>query len=165
MKQPINNVQWIHRDELKPNHYNPNSVAPAELRLLKISIKEDGWTQPIVANPDKTIVDGFHRWTVSRHKEIFKLTNGLVPVVFVTPKDEASQMMAIVRHNRARGTHAVLKMADIVTSMIGEGLSMEEISERMQMETEEVVRLANRNGIPKTDIVKNKEWSNSWVPE
>jgi ParB-like chromosome segregation protein Spo0J len=165
VKQPVDNVQWVHRDELKPNHYNPNSVAPAELRLLKISIKEDGWTQPIVANPDKTIVDGFHRWTVSGHKEIFKLTNGFVPVVFVTPKDEASQMMATVRHNRARGTHAVLKMADIVTSMISEGISMEEIGERMQMETEEVVRLANRKGIPKTDIVKNKDWSNSWVPE
>lgn len=163
--QPIDAVVWIHRDELKPNHYNPNSVAPAELRLLKISILEDGWTQPIVANADKTIVDGFHRWSVSGHKDIFKLTGGLVPVVFVKPRDEASQMMATIRHNRARGTHAVLRMADIVESMIKGGLCMEEISERLQMETEEVVRLANRKGIPKTDIVTNKEWSKAWVPD
>ena len=69
MKQPIDKVQWIHRDKLKPNNYNPNMVAPPELRLLKISILEDGWTQPIVVNSDMTIVDGFHRWTLSKDKD------------------------------------------------------------------------------------------------
>lgn len=162
--QPINEVRWVHRDELKPNNYNPNAVAPPELRLLKISILEDGWTQPIVANEDGTIVDGFHRWTVSGSKELMKLTGGYVPVVYLTPKDTASKMMATIRHNRARGTHAVLRMADIVESMIKDGLCMEEICSRLQMESEEVVRLANRKGIPKTDIVQNAEWSKSWVP-
>ena len=90
MKQPLDNIQWINREELSPNGYNPNRVAPPELKLLKLSILEDGWTQPIVINPDKTIVDGFHRWTVSGHKEIFDLTGGLVPVVVISPKD-ASQ--------------------------------------------------------------------------
>lgn len=164
-QQPINRVQWVHRDELKPNNYNPNAVAPPELRLLKISILEDGWTQPIVCNEDNTIVDGFHRWTVSGSKELRKLTGGYVPVVYLGNKDTASKMMATIRHNRARGTHAVLRMADIVESMIKDGLCMEEICERLQMESEEVVRLANRKGIPKTDIVVKAEWSKSWVPE
>lgn len=164
-QQPINRVQWVHRDELKPNNYNPNAVAPPELRLLKISILEDGWTQPIVCNEDNTIVDGFHRWTVSGSKELRKLTGGMVPVVYLGNKDTASKMMATIRHNRARGTHAVLRMADIVESMIKDGLCMEEICERLQMESEEVIRLANRKGIPKTDIVVKAEWSKSWVPE
>lgn len=155
---------WVDRDSLRPNDYNPNAVAPPELRLLKISIIEDGWTQPIVCNPDNTIVDGFHRWTVSGSKEIRSLTGGKVPVVYVSPKDAASQKMSTIRHNRARGTHAVLKMADIVESMIQEKLSMEEICERLQMEKEEVVRLANRKGIPNTDIVRDADWSASWVP-
>jgi ParB-like chromosome segregation protein Spo0J len=165
IKQPVDTVVWVHRDELKPNNYNPNSVAPAELRLLKISIIEDGWTQPIVCNPDKTIVDGFHRWTVSASKDIYRLTGGLVPVVFISPQDVASQKMATIRHNRARGTHAVLAMAEIVESMLKDGLSAEEIETRLQMEREEVVRLANRKGIPKTDIVTNANWSPSWVPD
>lgn len=135
------------------------------MRLLEISILEDGWTQPIVANEDNTIVDGFHRWTVSGRKKIQNLTGGLVPVVFIKPRDESSQMMATIRHNRARGTHAVLKMADIVESMVHQGLCMEEICERLQMESEEVVRLSNRKGVPKTDIVTNAEWSKSWEPE
>jgi ParB-like chromosome segregation protein Spo0J len=155
----------LNRDELKPNDYNPNAVAPPELRLLKISILEDGWTQPIVCNPDNTIVDGFHRWTVAGGKEVAALTGGKVPVVYVTLKDGTHKKMSTIRHNRARGTHAVLKMADIVESMIKDGVCMEEICERMQMESEEVIRLANRKGIPKTEIVLNSNWSKSWVPK
>ena len=92
-KQPLDKITWVNRDTLKPNHYNPNKVAPPELKLLKISILEDGWTQPIVINPDNTIVDGFHRWTVSGHKEIYDLTDGKVPTVMVEPKDENQQQM------------------------------------------------------------------------
>lgn len=164
-KQPVGNVRWLHRDTLRANDYNPNSVAPPELVLLKISILEDGWTQPIVINPDNTIVDGFHRFTVSGHPEVYKLTGGYVPVVDIQPKDPASQKMATIRHNRARGTHAVLKMADIVFSMLEQGLPTEEICLRLQMEPEEVYRLANQKGIPKSDIVAKGGWSNAWTPE
>lgn len=160
--QPVNNVKWVHRDTLKPNNYNPNSVAPPEMKLLEISIIEDGWTQPIVINPDNEIVDGFHRWTVSGKPALMAVTNGLVPVVVTTPKDSAQQKMATIRHNRARGTHAVLNMADIVESMIKDGLSKEEIMHRLQMESEEVVRLAMRKGIPETDILQNANFSNAW---
>lgn len=163
--QPLNNIVWLHRDMLKPNHYNPNKVAPPELKLLKISINEDGWTQPIVINPDHTIVDGFHRWTVSGHKEIYALTDGLVPTVMITPKDANQQQMATIRHNRARGTHGVLEMSNIVTDMVKNGLSGEEIMKRLMMEKEEVTRLLFRAGIPKSDVFKDKEFSTSWTPE
>jgi ParB-like chromosome segregation protein Spo0J len=165
MNQPINNVKWVPRSELRPNDYNPNAVAPPEMRLLKISIMEDGWTQPIVLNPDGTIVDGFHRYTVAGDKEVSKLTMGMVPVVVIHPKDAHSQRMSTIRHNRARGTHAVLRMADIVEAMIHSGMSQEEICFRLQMEPEEVIRLASRKGIPKTEIVTNSKWSTAWVPE
>lgn len=164
-QHPVSNVQWIHRDELKPNHYNPNAVAPPELKLLEISIIEDGWTQPIVINPDNTIVDGFHRWTVSGKRRVFEMTAGFVPVVILNPKNDTHQQMSTIRHNRARGTHAVLKMADIVQNMINAGNSMQEICLRLQMEEEEVVRLANRKGIPKTDIIQDTEFSRAWTPE
>lgn len=162
--QPLNKIEWVHRDTLLPNNYNPNKVAPPELKLLKISILEDGWTQPIVINPDKTIVDGFHRWTVSGHKEIYELTDGLVPVVTVSPKDKAQQQMATIRHNRARGTHGVLEMSNIVKDMVEQGLSGEEIMKRLMMEKEEVVRLLARVGIPKSDIFKDKDFNKSWEP-
>ncbi len=163
-KQPINEVKWVNRDKLKPNNYNPNFVAPPELKLLKISILEDGWTQPIVITPNYEIIDGFHRWTVSDDKKLRELTDGKVPVVITKPRDKKSQQMATIRHNRARGTHAVLNMSDIVSEMVKDGTSMDEIGKRLQMEKEEVIRLANRNGIPKTDIV-DTEWSESWIPE
>jgi ParB-like chromosome segregation protein Spo0J len=163
-KQPLDNVVWLDREKLKPNNYNPNSVAPSELKLLKISIMEDGWTQPIVINPDHTIVDGFHRWTVSGHKEIYSLTGGKVPTVMITPKDNNQQQMATIRHNRARGTHSVLKMSDIVTEMVKNGLTGEEIMNRLMMEKEEVVRLLFRAGIPKSDVFKDKDFSKAWTP-
>ena len=162
--QPINAVQWVDRDRLKPNNYNPNKVAPAELKLLKISILENGWTQPIVANLEKEIVDGFHRWTVSGHDEIKELTNGLVPVVWLKKMDRTTTQMATIRHNRARGNHLVLNMAEIVKEMIEANCSIEEIMSRLQMEKEEVVRLANRVGIPQSDLIRDTEWSNAWIP-
>lgn len=118
-----------------------------------------------MANKDNVIVDGFHRWTVSADKEVYKLTDGMVPVVFISPTDEASRKMSTIRHNRARGTHGVLPMADIIESMFQEMKSMDEICERLQMESEEVIRLANRKGIPKTDIVRDSDWSKSWEPD
>lgn len=135
------------------------------MKLLKISILEDGWTQPIVADKDKVIVDGFHRWTVSKDPDVYALTNGMVPVVFIEPKDESSRRMTTIRMNRARGTHGVLPMADIIESMLKESKSMDEICDRLQMETEEVVRLANRKGIPKSEIITNADWSKSWEPD
>lgn len=163
--QPLNEIIWRDRDSLKPNNYNPNKVAPPELKLLKISILEDGWTQPIVINPDLTIVDGFHRWTVSGHKEIYQLTSGKVPTVMIKPKDQNQQQMATIRHNRARGTHGVLEMSNIVTDMVKDGLTGEEIMSRLMMEKEEVVRLLFRAGIPKSDVFKDKDFSKSWTPE
>ena len=163
--QPIDKVKWVHRDQLQPNHYNPNAVAPPELELLALSIEEDGWTQPIVINPNNTIVDGFHRWTVSGHLEVYRMTGGMVPVVVIDPQDMSSQMIATVRHNRARGIHGVLKMADIVEAMLRGGVPVSEICRRLQMETEEVYRLASRKGIPQTALIKNAAWSESWVPK
>jgi ParB-like chromosome segregation protein Spo0J len=163
--QPINGVKWIHRDQLKPNNYNPNKVAPPEMKLLKISILEDGWTQPIVVNDDLTIVDGFHRWTVSGHKEILNLTDGYVPVVILKPANANQRKMATIRHNRARGTHGVLQMSEILAEMVKEGITGDEIMERLQMEKEEVVRLLNRIGIPKLQVFKDIEFSKAWTPK
>ncbi|CAH1521306.1 IbrB-like domain-containing protein [Vibrio owensii] len=162
--QPISKVTWLPRDELKPNGYNPNKVAPPELELLKISILEDGWTQPIVINPDHEIVDGFHRWTISEDKDVSALTDGYVPTVMTEPSNGEHQMMSTIRHNRARGTHLVLNMAEIVQTMIEAGVPNSEIQARLKMEKEEVVRLALRVGVPHTEIVKNGEFSNAWEP-
>ena len=162
--QPLSEIIWRDRADLKPNNYNPNKVAPPELKLLKISILEDGWTQPIVINPDMTIVDGFHRWTVSGQPEVFALTSGMVPTVMVKPKNESDQQMATIRHNRARGTHGVLEMSNIVTDMVNKGLSGEEIMKRLMMEKEEVVRLLFRAGIPKSQVFTDLEFSQSWKP-
>lgn len=164
-EQPINSVRWVHRDTLHANDYNPNAVAPAELALLKRSIIEDGWTQPIVLHTDGTIVDGFHRWTVAGDVEVYQLTGGYVPVVVLCGKNAQDRRISTVRHNRARGSHAVLKMADIVENLLRNGTPLEEIQTRLGMEREEIIRLANRKGIPKTAIISGSTWSKAWTPE
>jgi len=163
-RQPLDDIVWRDRSELKPNNYNPNKVAPPEIELLKVSIIEDGWTQPIVINPDMEIVDGFHRWTVSGHKEIFDITGGKVPTVMTAPVDKHSQQMATIRHNRARGTHAVVNMSKIVSDLVLSGVCMEEIMLRLGMEREEVIRLTIHGGVPKSKIVQSNTYSQSWKP-
>lgn len=164
LNDPVSNVKWIHRDKLTPNNYNPNAVAPPELKLLAVSILEDGWTQPIVVLPlnDGTyqIVDGFHRWTLSGTEALSKY-GGMVPVVEVK-QDPVHQKMSTIRHNRARGTHGVLPMAKIVRSIIESGVSMEEMRIRLGMDKEEVERLNDRRGTPTRVADSSKGFSESW---
>ena len=88
-KHPISNIKWIKIDEVQANNYNPNAVAKNEMNLLYTSIKEDGYTQPIVTIFDKKInkyiiVDGFHRYTIMRmYKDIYESTDGHLPVVVI----------------------------------------------------------------------------------
>ena len=152
-KQPVNKVEWIDRNELNANDYNPNHVAPPELELLKTSIIEDGWTQPIVILSDKTIVDGFHRWTLSNDPEVSAMTDGKVPVVTVD-FDKDHRMMSTIRHNRARGTHAVLE----------DNLSDKEIMERLSMEEEELERLLDNSGMTIRGTKQIDGFGKSWVP-
>jgi ParB-like chromosome segregation protein Spo0J len=162
-KQPVSNVQWVHRDKLKPNHYNPNKVAPPELELLITSIVEDGFTQPIVVLPDFTIVDGFHRYTVSADPSLMMRYQGMVPVV-VVKLDPVHRMMSTIRHNRARGTHGIVPMADIVRTMKDEGVETEAIMSRLGMEDEEVDRLLDRAGMPEKVNRERQEFGKSWTP-
>ncbi|MFI1954818.1 ParB N-terminal domain-containing protein [Streptomyces xinghaiensis] len=150
-RQPVSSLVWMPRESLTANSWNPNKQAPPEHRLLKTSILENGWTQPIVARDqdDGTyeVVDGYHRWTVSADPEIAALSGGLVPVVVLPPTDPATARMATIRHNRARGTHHVLGMAEIVSDLLTLGISPEEISKRLEMDPEEVDRLADRGNM------------------
>lgn len=166
--QPVSNVQWLNRDELHANDYNPNRVPPTELKLLATSIFEDGWTQPIVARryvgAGLQIVDGFHRWTVSEQRAVHGMTGGLVPVVQLPDAlDRASQMMSTVRHNRARGTHYVVRMAEIVDELAnGLGVEPTEIMQRLGMEGEEVRRLLERGKM--TERHGQAVFGKGWVP-
>lgn len=164
-QQPINSVKWIHRDELVANDYNPNKVAPVELELLKTSIKLCGWTQPIVVRKNHTIVDGFHRWTVSGHDEIKEITDGYVPVVYLDEMvDKAQQMCATIIHNRARGNHGILPMTDIVRTMKEEHkYTDEQLIELLGMEQEEIDRLYDYR--PMTEKGSQEEFSKGWVPD
>ena len=160
---PIDNVQWIDRNLLNPNNYNPNHVAPLELELLKNSILSCGWTQPIVIRTSYEIVDGFHRWTVSGLPEIGGKTDFKVPCVILSDQaTKADQMAATITHNRARGSHHVLKMADIVQSLKDDhNLSDDWIMERLGMQKEEVSRLCDNTGSP--SIMGDDDFNNGWV--
>jgi len=161
-QQPVSNVVWRNRDELIPNHYNPNKVAPPEMELLKISILEDGWTQPIVILPDMHIVDGFHRYTVSDDPRLRERFGGMVPTVMVDI-DPVHKMMSTIRHNRARGTHGITPMASIVQEVL-QTVSKEEVQTRLGMEDEEVDRLVDRAGKPEAMARIQPGFNKAWVP-
>lgn len=162
--QPISKVEWVPRESLTANAYNPNKMPKQEMQLLKVSIMEDGWTQPIVARVDGEIVDGFHRWMTSADPEIAALTGGLVPVVRITEIDPARQRMATIRHNRARGEHYVLSMADIVAELVKElGVDPDSLRQRLGMEREEIIRMLDRGQMTKR--AGEAEYKPAWVPQ
>ena len=161
--QPMANVEWVDPNTLYANDFNPNRVHSLEMRLLKISLLEIGWTAPVIAKPDGEIVDGFHRWTVAKNEpEVREMTEEKIPVVRVDV-DRGTHILSTVRMNRARGSHHVVRMADLVAELAGIGMSDEEIAERAQMQEEEVFRLKQRGKM--TERAAREEFGDSWAPD
>jgi len=143
LTEPLSTLQWVDRDKLVPNGYNPNKVLSDNLELLTQSILTNGWTLPIVIAPDFTIIDGFHRWTVSGQEPLLSMLGGKVPVVVVAHKDESKNMYGTVTHNRARGTHQLGPMKSIIKTLLDKGKTVEEIGKELGMKSEEVFRLSD----------------------
>ena len=139
---PLSTLQWVDRNLLKANDYNPNKVSEDNLSLLVQSILVNGWTLPIVVKPDYTIIDGFHRWTVAGREPLKTMLGGKVPVVIVDHKDEADDVYGTITHNRARGTHLLEPMKAIVKRLLDDGKSIDEIGKQLGMKPEEVFRLS-----------------------
>jgi ParB-like chromosome segregation protein Spo0J len=164
-QQPIDNVMWMPIEKVQPNDYNPNSVANIEMGLLYKSIKHDGYTQPIVTIYDPEvdkyiIVDGFHRYfTAKNNPDILERNNGDVPIVVIN-KDINERMAATIRHNRARGSHSISGMSNIVFKMLDNGWRDDEICNHLGMQPDELLKLKHITGFSK--LFQDAEYQKSW---
>lgn len=140
---PLSSLQWVDREKLRANDYNPNKVSEDNLQLLIQSILTNGWTLPIVVRPDYTIIDGFHRWTVAGREPLRSKLGGKVPVVIVAHENEADDIAGTITHNRARGTHLLEPMKAIVKKLLDEGASVKDLSRQLGMKPEEIFRLSD----------------------
>lgn len=165
--QPVDCVLWVRAEHVHANDYNPNVVAPPEMRLLQRSIMADGYTQPIVTWPDGDdsyeVVDGFHRNRVGREvPAIRKRVRGRLPISVIRPErtGREDRMAATIRHNRARGMHVVDAMSDIVLELSRRGKSDEWIADELGMEPDEVLRLKQVQGL--AELFADREFSEAW---
>jgi ParB-like chromosome segregation protein Spo0J len=168
--EPVDCVLWVKNTDVFANYYNPNSVAPPEMELLRLSISSDGYTQPIVTMSTDTkqreVIDGFHRNRVGKEcSDIQQRVFGYLPVVTINSDrtDKADRMAATVRHNRARGKHSVNAMSDIVVELKRRNWSNEKIASHLGMEADEVLRLYQITGL--SEIFSNEEFSKAWEIE
>ena len=166
-KSPVYSVIAVPVEKTRANAYNPNAVAPPEMELLYDSIKEDGYTMPCVAYYDAEtdmyeIVDGFHRRQVMLiHSDIYEREHGMLPVsVIDKPLDE--RMASTIRHNRARGSHDVDLMSNIIADLHNIGRSDAWISKHLGMDLDEILRLKQITGL--AELFKKEEFSNAWEP-
>lgn len=162
--EPCDCVEWVKQENVQANEYNPNHVASPEMKLLYRSVKLDGYTMPIVTydlgKGEREIVDGFHRNRVGReHTDIKERIHGYLPVSTIDkPVDE--RIGSTIRHNRARGTHGIRPMADIVTELTKMGWDDTKICNMLGMELDEVLRLKQITGLK--EAFMNHEFSRSW---
>lgn len=167
--EPVDCVQWIHTENIKANDYNPNSVAPPEMELLRLSILEDGYTQPVVAWKREThheVVDGFHRNRVGRECiEVRARVRGYLPLAVINAEreDRGDRIASTIRHNRARGKHAVAAMSEIVVELKRRNWSDEKISRELGMDQDEILRLCQISGL--AELFSDQEFSKSWDVE
>lgn len=165
--EPVDCVLWVKNQLVHSNDYNPNSVAPPEMELLRVSIDADGYTQPIVAmaDPDGTfeVIDGFHRHRVGKEcADIQARVHGFLPLVQIreSQTDKTDRMASTIRHNRARGKHRVEAMSDIVIELKKRNWSDEKIAKNLGMEPDEVLRLCQISGL--ADLFSDDDFSASW---
>lgn len=165
--EPVDFVRWIPAGSVYANDYNPNSVAPPEMELLRRSIDEDGYTQPIVAMPDESgrheVIDGFHRHRVGREcKTVQSRVLGYLPLVSIREgrTDKADRMASTIRHNRARGKHKVEAMSDIVIELKRRNWSDEKIAKNLGMDADEVLRLCQITGL--AEAFQDQQFTQAW---
>lgn len=168
--EPVDCVLWVKNDSVYANDYNPNSVAPPEMELLRLSIANDGYTQPIVSmkNEDNTreVIDGFHRNRVGKEcEDIQKRVHGYLPVVTIRESQQGKndRVASTIRHNRARGKHKVDSMSEIVVDLKRRNWSDEKICKELGMDRDEVLRLTQISGI--TEMFADKDFSMAWEPD
>ncbi len=164
--EPVDCVLWVKNQQVHANDYNPNSVAPPEMELLRVSIDADGYTQPIVAMPDTKgfeVIDGFHRHRVGKEcADITARVHGYLPIVRIreSQADKSDRMAATIRHNRARGKHKVEAMSDIVIELKRRNWSDEKIAKNLGMDADEVLRLCQITGL--AEAFKDQEFTEAW---
>lgn len=167
--EPVDLVTWVKADNVHANDYNPNSVAPPEMKLLETSIMEDGYTQPIVTFPhdDKIeVVDGFHRNRVGKESDLVKKRiHGYLPVVKIKPSQEGvdNRMAATIRHNRARGKHKVESMTEIVLELKRRNWSDKKIGDKLGMDKDEILRLTQLGGL--SEMFSDHDFTEAWEAE
>lgn len=168
-REPVDCVEWVHTEHIKANDYNPNSVAPPEMELLRLSILEDGYTQPVVAWKREThheVVDGFHRNRVGRECiEVRSRIRGYLPLAVINSEreDRGDRIASTIRHNRARGKHAVAAMSEIVVELKRRNWSDEKIGRELGMDQDEILRLCQISGL--AELFSDQEFSKSWDVE
>jgi ParB-like chromosome segregation protein Spo0J len=165
-EEPVDCVLWIPIDEIQANDYNPNSVAPPEMKLLERSIQEDGYTQPIVTwknNGHYEVVDGFHRNRIGKESLIINSRiRGYLPVTIINDDrlDRGDRISATIRHNRARGKHQITAMAEIVLELKRRNWSDNKIGRELGMDPDEVLRLSQITGL--AEMFANEDFSEAW---
>jgi len=164
--EPVDFVEWVKNDVVTANDYNPNSVAPPEMKLLELSISNDGYTQPIVSWPRDgfvEVVDGFHRHRVGKESKLVnERVKGYLPVVSIKQSQQGhnDRVASTIRHNRARGKHKVESMSEIVVDLKRRNWSPKKIATELGMDQDEVLRLSQISGL--AEMFANNEFSEAW---
>lgn len=165
-KHPVDCVIWVKTNQVEGNNYNPNFVAAPELGLLRTSILEDGYTQPIVAlrrGYVYEIIDGFHRTKLAKEcNDIKKIIKDYIPIAIINKESENKdhRISATIRHNRARGKHQMDSMSKIVIGLKKNGWSDKKISRKLGMDEDEILRLSQISGL--MEIFQDKDFSQAW---
>ena len=170
--EPTDCVLWIKQQQVIANDYNPNVMSPTEKRLLETSLVKDGYTQPVVVLPIQQsknkpsqwqVVDGYHRYLLSKKNSLNKRINGYLPITILDVESHtmADQMAATIRHNRARGQHQVAAMSDIVRDLSRLDWNDQKIGDELGMSQDEVLRLKQISGL--AELFSEHDFSEAWT--
>lgn len=165
--EPVDFVKWVRNEQVYANDYNPNRVAPPEMKLLEHSVLMDGYTQPIVTwpQPDERaeVIDGFHRLRIGKEcNSVQQRVHGYLPTVLIKGDrtDKNDRIASTIRHNRARGKHQIDAMSEIVLELKNRNWKNERIAREIGMDEEEILRLCQITGL--SELFSDGDFSRAW---
>jgi ParB-like chromosome segregation protein Spo0J len=164
MNNPIDNIVWLDADKLNGNDYNPNVVFSPELKLLETSILKTGWVQPVLISKDMIIIDGFHRWSLTKDsKKLREAYNGKLPCA-ILDIDRPTAMILTIRMNRAKGSHVAVQMSEIIHQLIDTHKLDPMVIAKEIGATKDEIDLLYQDGVFKMKNIKDYKYSNAWYP-
>jgi len=115
------NIKHVPLYDLKLDENNPNKMNKRQRGMLKASLMQYGFVQPLVIDGDNVCINGNQKLELCQTDDDLKAKHPKVPCVIMSELTEQERLMLQQALNKIHGEHDRGKDAEIFDKLIGDG--------------------------------------------